>query len=74
MKIVGILVLGVVSGLLAAAASIGWGGTFWEALANYFLVGMAATMFGLVVVILRAWDGEMPSSKQMIGPGASASK
>ncbi len=74
MKIVGILILGMISGMLAAVVSLGWGGSFWDAVVNYVLVGMAATLLGLIVVILRAWDAERPAAKQMIGPEASASE
>ena len=74
MKIVGILILGLTSGILASVVSISWGGTFWDAVVNYFLVGMAATLFGLIIVILRAWEGERPRSKHLIHTEVTASK
>lgn len=74
MKIVGILILGLLSGILASVVSLSWGGSFWDAVVNYFLVGMAATLLGLIVVILRAWEGERSGSKRMFGSQASAGK
>ena len=74
MKIVGILILGLTSGILASVVSISWGGTFWDAVVNYFLVGMAATLFGLIIVILRAWEGDRPRSKYMVRTQATASE
>jgi uncharacterized membrane protein YraQ (UPF0718 family) len=74
MKIVGILVLSLVAGLLAAGVSIGTGGSLWAALINYLAVGMVATVLGLAVVIWRAWEAERPNSDMALNGAASAGK
>jgi hypothetical protein len=74
MKIVGILILSLVAGLLAASVSIGTGGSLWAALINYLAVGMVATILGLAVVIWRAWEAERPNSGMALNSAASASK
>lgn len=74
MKIFGILILSLLSGLLAAGISIAWGGSFWDAVVNYFLIGTATTLFGVAVVAIRVMETDQSKSKPMIGPEAAASK
>lgn len=74
MKVVGILVLALVCGLVAAGVSLGSGGSLWAAFVNYFAFGMLATLFGFALVIWRAWEGERPTGKLVLGGAASASK
>lgn len=74
MKIFGILIISLVSGLLAAGVSIVLGGSLWEAVVNYLMIGMAVSLFGAVVIALRAIDADQSNSKPMIGPEAAASK
>lgn len=66
MKIVGILLVGLVSGFLAAAVSLATGSTLWAALVNYFAAGMVATMLGVVVVIWRASVSERPDDTNLV--------
>lgn len=74
MKIVGILVFAVMCGVLAAAVSLGSGGSLWAAMANYFVAGMIATLLGLVLVIWRSLDGARSDGKLTLGDTASAGK
>jgi tellurite resistance protein TehA-like permease len=67
MKIVGILLLGLIAGVVAASVNLGSGGTLWTALLNYLGFGMIATLLGMIVVIWRAWEAERPSTKPMLG-------
>lgn len=73
MKIVGILVLGLVSGVIAATVSLVSGGSLWAALLNYLAVGMATTLLGVTAIIWRAWEAERPN-EIMLNGATSASK
>lgn len=74
MKVVGILIVAMVCGIVAAGVSLGSGGSLWAAFVNYFAAGMLATLFGLALVIWRAWEAERPSGKLVMGGAASAGK
>ncbi len=74
MKIVGILLLALVGGILAAAFSLGSGGTVWAALANYLAAGMMVTVLGLVVVIWRAFEVVRASPEMGLGSAATVGK
>lgn len=70
MKIVGILLVGLVAGMLAAAFSLATGGTLWAALVTYVAAGMVATVLGLGVVIWRVWVFEHDDDTDLILSGA----
>ena len=74
MKVVGILLIGLMSGIAAAAFSFGSGGTVWAALLNYIGVGMVATVLGVVVLIWRAWEVERPGHSIVLSGATSTSK
>ena len=66
MKVVGILLIAVISGFVAAGVSLASGGSLWASLGNYLAAGMVATMLGLVVVIWRAIDAERPRARPIL--------
>jgi hypothetical protein len=74
MNVVGILIVSLVSGLLAAGVNLSSGGSLWTALLNYLGIGMLATVVGVTVVIWRAWEAERPSHKMALGGVTSISK
>jgi uncharacterized membrane protein YraQ (UPF0718 family) len=63
MNVAGILVMGLVAGFVASGVSIGAGGSFWAALVNYLIFGMAATTLGVILLIWRAGEAQSPRSK-----------
>lgn len=74
MKIVGILLIAVISGFVAAGVSLASGGSLWASLGNYLAAGMIATMLGLGVVIWRAIGAERPRMGPLLTAAHSASK
>lgn len=74
MKIVGILLIGLMSGVLAAAVSLGSGGTIWAALLNYIGIGLVASLCAVIVIIWRAYEVERPKARPILGGAAPVSK
>ena len=74
MRIVGILLVGLVAGVLAAGVSLASGGSLLAAFASYVLAGMIVTMLGVVVVTVRTWAAERPVGKFVLGNLRSTSE
>ncbi len=60
MKVAGILFMGLIAGVVAAAASVILGGGFWLAVLNYLAFGTAATILSVGILFWRAFEAERP--------------
>ena len=74
MKIVGILLIGVMSGVLAAVVSLGSGGTIWAALLYYIGIGQVASLCAVIVIIWRAYEAERPKVRPIFDRAAHVAK
>jgi hypothetical protein len=63
-KSLGMLLMAVISGLVAASASLAVGYGIWLALLHYLMAGMATTFALAAVHLWRAWEAERhPASR-----------
>ena len=66
MKSIGILLIGLLTGLFAATVNLSSGGSLWTALLAYVGFGMITTLLAVIFVIWRAWETERPNAKLVL--------
>lgn len=71
MKILGVLLVGLFSGIFAAGSSLVSGAGIWAAVLNYLGVGLIFTLLATAFLIWRAWEAERPRAALVLQPAAT---